>query len=257
MTKKHIVTLHADNPVAQLGHRAMATATLHLFLPSTYPTQLQLKYLKLAIFEVQKRILKHNFEVADLLHGISQIFLASVLVGDEIPTRAHLKAAKEPVDQRGGLDATCVPKAQALKYGDLHLAVETCVSTRLPDRPSRSPSVQMRQTFKHWCDCVETEYGDPQLYDAGSRVYIRAIGALLLYFCGVLRGSCPRMGWWTWPDRLGQARVDGYKFAVNIRHPAQNAKVKGSYFNYGLGGRLPHSHPLDPIAPLPWKQLCR
>jgi Fungal Zn(2)-Cys(6) binuclear cluster domain len=128
MTNKDIIALNRGNPVTRVGHLAMATATLHLFQPQTFPAQLQIKYLQLAIVEVRKRILKHDFDVTDLLHGISKIFLASVLIGDEVAARAHLKAAKELVDQRGGLDAICAPTAQALKYGDLHLAVETVSS---------------------------------------------------------------------------------------------------------------------------------
>ena len=125
MTNQDIIGLHANSPVTRLAHLAMATATLHLFQPQIFSSQLQLKYLQLAIAEVRKRIIKHTYEMSDLLHGISQIFLASVLIGDDVAARAHLSAAKELVDQQGGIDACCTPTAQALKYGDLHLAVET------------------------------------------------------------------------------------------------------------------------------------
>ena len=125
MTDKDTLILHANSPVTRAAHLAMATATLHLFHPKIFPSQLQLKYLHLAIVKVRTLMFKRNFEVTDLLHAISKIFLASVLLGDEVAARAHLKAAKELVDQRGGLDAIYPPTARALKYGDLHLAVET------------------------------------------------------------------------------------------------------------------------------------
>ena len=125
MTNRDIYRMHLNTPVTRVAHLAMATATLHLFKPEVYPFQLQLKYLGLAIIEVRKRIVKRSFDVSDLLHGISQIFLASVLIGDEIAARAHLKAAKDLVEEQGGIDEICLPTAHALKYGDLHLAVET------------------------------------------------------------------------------------------------------------------------------------
>ena len=125
MTDLDVYRMHTDNPVTKVAHLAMATATLHLFQPETFPFQLQLKYLQLAIVEVRKRIVKRSFEVSDLLHGISQIFLASVLIGDEIAARAHLKAAKDLVDEQGGMQNVCPPTVHALQYGDLHLAVET------------------------------------------------------------------------------------------------------------------------------------
>ena len=125
MTDLDVSRMHLNSPVTKVAHLAMATATLHLFQPETFPFQLQLKYLQLAIVEVRKRIVKRSFEISDLLHGISQIFLASVLIGDEIAARAHLKAAKDLVDEKGGMQAVCPPTVHALQYGDLHLAVET------------------------------------------------------------------------------------------------------------------------------------
>lgn len=125
MTDLDVYRMHTDSPVTKVAHLALATATLHLFQPETFPFQLQLKYLQLAIVEVRKRIVKRSFEVSDLLHGISQIFLASVLIGDEIAARAHLKAAKDLVDEQGGMHNVCPPTVHALQYGDLHLAVGT------------------------------------------------------------------------------------------------------------------------------------
>jgi hypothetical protein len=64
----------------------------------------------------------------DLLHGISQIFLAAVLIGDVVAAQAHLAAARELVHKKGGLDKVLLPTTRALEYGDLHLAVETISS---------------------------------------------------------------------------------------------------------------------------------
>ena len=125
MTSMDVLRLHHDNPVTRMAHLAMATATLHLFQPNMFPSQLQFKYLQLAIAEVRARILKRNFQINDLLHGISQIFLATVLIGDVTAARAHLRAAKDLVIEQGGFDAIWPTTARSLKYGDFHLAVET------------------------------------------------------------------------------------------------------------------------------------
>jgi Fungal Zn(2)-Cys(6) binuclear cluster domain len=125
MTSEEITKLHTDTPVTKVSHLAMATATLHLFQPNIFSVQLQFKYLQLAIVEIRKRVVKQAFEMDDLLHGVSQIFLAAVLIGDVVAAQAHLAAARELVHKKGGLDRVLLPTAQALEYGDLHLAVET------------------------------------------------------------------------------------------------------------------------------------
>jgi hypothetical protein len=125
MTDLDIMKLHEQTPLTRVAHLAMATATLHLFQPEIFPDQLRFKYVMLAISEVRSRIGTRSFDVSDLLHGISQLFLASVLSGDETAARAHLSAAKQLVDQQGGIDRAYGPTQHLLRYGDFQLAIET------------------------------------------------------------------------------------------------------------------------------------
>ena len=112
-------------PIRQRGHLALAAAALHLFEPSHYPPQLHIKYLQLAVVEIRKHISRSSFIIDDLVQGIAKVFLATTLHGDEVSARAHLSAAMHLVNQAGGLDAIPPAASAALRYGDLHLAVET------------------------------------------------------------------------------------------------------------------------------------
>jgi hypothetical protein len=115
-------------PIRHRSYLALAASTLHLFEPRTFPAQVHLKYLQSAVIEIRKQISRDTFVLDDLLHSISRVFLAAVLQGEETSARSHLAAAialvklKHPVQGFNAIDPTV---AAALKYGDLHLAIET------------------------------------------------------------------------------------------------------------------------------------
>ena len=120
-----ISTFDARSPIAHVAQLALATTTLHMFFPHLYPAQLYLKHIQRAIGTIRRHIRDDKYLIDDLLHGISQLFLATVLSGDETAARAHLGAAKQLLDQKGGFDRIDPSTTQTLRYGDMHLAVET------------------------------------------------------------------------------------------------------------------------------------
>ena len=120
-----VSTFDPQSPIAHVSQLALATTTLHMFFPHRYPAQLYLKHIQRAIGAIRRRIRDERYLVDDLLHGISQLLLATVLSGDETAARAHLGAAEKLVDRRGGLYAIDPSTAQTLRYADMHLAVET------------------------------------------------------------------------------------------------------------------------------------
>lgn len=89
-----------------------------------------------ALLEIRSRIERKELDSHGLIQGISHLFLTSVLQGDEIGARSHLKAAQYLLGRRGGLGEADPKVVQRLKYGDFHLALAT-LSPCIFSRPAR------------------------------------------------------------------------------------------------------------------------
>ena len=78
-----------------------------------------------ALAEMQQQLGQEEVNEEELLYGISRMSIAAVLRHDEFGARAHLRAAKHFVNKLGGFEVLSPINSQRIKYGDLHLAVET------------------------------------------------------------------------------------------------------------------------------------